>query len=142
MQASLRALTGLSVDSDVEGRCVREHCVASEPQERTRRRETSVSFAHETCFHCISLKADVILKPHTAVGRSVVGAAAPLSNKQTGQVGGKKESLLYFRRQRAGGGGCWTPVQRPTDRSPTQSLPGNQWGKSFSRQKCEGAAVC
>lgn len=63
-----------------------------------------MSFAHETCFHCISLKADVILKPHTAVGRSVVGAAAPLSNKQTGQVGGKKESLLYFRRQRAGAG--------------------------------------
>lgn len=61
-----------------------------------------MSFAHETCFHCISLKADVILKPHTAVGRSVVGAAAPLSNKQTGQVGGKKESLLYFRRQQAG----------------------------------------
>ena len=34
----------------------------------------------------------------------MVGAAAPLSNKQTGQVGGKKESLLYFRRQRAGAG--------------------------------------
>ena len=81
MQASLRALTGLSVDSNVEGRCVHEQCVASEPQERTRRCETSVSLAHETGFHCISLKADVVLKPHTAAQRSVVGAAAPLSNK-------------------------------------------------------------
>lgn len=40
------------------------------------------------------------------------------------------------------GGGWWTPVQRPTDRSPTLTLSGNQWGQSFSRQKCEGAALC
>ena len=72
---------GLSVDSNLEGRCVHEHCVASEPQERTRRYEMSVSLAHETGFHCISLKADVILKPHTAAQRSVVGQAALLSNK-------------------------------------------------------------
>ena len=43
VQESLRARTGLSLDSNLEGKCVNEQRVASEPQEKTRRCETSVS---------------------------------------------------------------------------------------------------
>ena len=50
----------------------------------------------------------------------------PKANK-TGQVGGK-ESLLYFRYGQLGGGGHLSEGWLPT-------MPGNQWGKSFYRQR-------
>lgn len=66
-----------------------------------------------------------------------------LFHTQTRRAARLVEGKVCLIQTPAGRGGGWrTPVQRPTDRSTTQTFSGNQWGQSFSRQKCEGAALC